>query len=110
MAQDIDQLVLGCTHYPFLEAAIRRIVGPDVSIIDPAPAVARQAARVLGREVAQSVSGGDGCGVRPEHDAFYTTGNPMAFTENAARLLDIQDLDLHVEPLHWRTGRLEAGT
>lgn len=41
-----DTLVLGCTHYPFLEPVIRTIAGPDVTIIDPAPAVARQVARL----------------------------------------------------------------
>ena len=35
-----DILVLGCTHYPFLTAAIRTIVGEAVKIIEPGPAVA----------------------------------------------------------------------
>ncbi len=42
-----DTLVLGCTHYPLILPLIRRIAGPDVHVIDPAPAVARQVARVL---------------------------------------------------------------
>ena len=42
-----DIIVLGCTHYPFLRPVIERIAGPDVRIIDPAPAVARQVLRVL---------------------------------------------------------------
>ena len=45
-----DIIVLGCTHYPFLMEPIRRIAGPDVRIIDPAPAVARQVVNVLERE------------------------------------------------------------
>ncbi|MBQ4298720.1 MAG: glutamate racemase [Bacteroidales bacterium] len=45
--QGADILVLGCTHYPFLAPVIRRIAGPDVRIIDPAPAVARQTLRVM---------------------------------------------------------------
>jgi glutamate racemase len=44
----VDRLVLGCTHYPFLIDQIRRILPEDVAIIDPAPAVARQVARVTG--------------------------------------------------------------
>jgi len=39
--------VLGCTHYPFLRPVIERVAGPDVRIIDPAPAVARQLLKVL---------------------------------------------------------------
>ena len=43
----IDTLVLGCTHYPLVRPLIERIAGPDVVIIDPAPAVARQTERLL---------------------------------------------------------------
>ena len=46
-AAGIDELVLGCTHYPFLRPLIEAALGPDVDVIDPAPAVARQTARVL---------------------------------------------------------------
>ncbi len=46
-AAGIDQLVLGCTHFPFLIEQIQRILGAGVTIVDPAPAVARQTARVL---------------------------------------------------------------
>ena len=42
-----DTLVLGCTHYPFLRPVIQEIAGPDVSIIDPAFAVARELRRRL---------------------------------------------------------------
>lgn len=48
LAAGVDTLVLGCTHYPFLAPLIRDIVGPDVAIVDPAAAVAREAARRLG--------------------------------------------------------------
>lgn len=43
----IDQLVLGCTHYPFIKHLAQQILGNHVNIIDPAPAVARQTGRVL---------------------------------------------------------------
>ncbi|MCQ2159204.1 MAG: glutamate racemase [Bacteroidales bacterium] len=46
-----DTIVLGCTHYPFLLPVMRRIAGPEVRFIDPAPAVARQLLRVLGKEM-----------------------------------------------------------
>lgn len=47
LAEGMDTLVLGCTHYPFLLSTIREIVGDAVAVIDPAPAVARQVGRVL---------------------------------------------------------------
>ena len=42
-----DMIVLGCTHYPFLLPLIRRISGPDVTVIDPAPAAARHLLNVM---------------------------------------------------------------
>ena len=42
-----DTIVLGCTHYPFLTALIQSITGPEVAIIDPAAAVARELRRRL---------------------------------------------------------------
>lgn len=33
--QNIDTLVLGCTHYPFLRSVIRRVVGKQVNLVDP---------------------------------------------------------------------------
>ncbi|MCP2040283.1 glutamate racemase [Neisseria sp. HSC-16F19] len=47
IAADIDHLVLGCTHYPFLSAQIRRILPPHIDIIDSGAAVARQTRAVL---------------------------------------------------------------
>ena len=44
--QGIDTLVLACTHYSFVIPAIQRILGPAVSVIDPAPAIAMQTARL----------------------------------------------------------------
>lgn len=43
-----DTLVLGCTHYPFLAPLIAAQAGPTVTLLDPAPAVARQLAVRLG--------------------------------------------------------------
>lgn len=37
----IDTLVLGCTHYPLLKRAIRKVVGPDVALVDSAETCAR---------------------------------------------------------------------
>lgn len=44
MQSDADQIVLACTHFSFLAPVIRRVSG--ISVIDPAPAVAAQTARV----------------------------------------------------------------
>jgi glutamate racemase len=41
-----DMLVLGCTHYPFLAPMIEELAPWKVELIDPAPAIAKQAQRV----------------------------------------------------------------
>lgn len=45
--QNIDALVLGCTHYPYLIPQIKDIVGNDIKIIDSGEAVARQTKNIL---------------------------------------------------------------
>ena len=49
-----DTLVLGCTHFGYLVPLIEQVAGPALTIIDPAPAVARQVARIA------SAHAGDG--------------------------------------------------
>jgi glutamate racemase len=48
--QNIDQLVLGCTHYPFLTDQIREITGENVQIVDSGEAIARQTRVILQEE------------------------------------------------------------
>ena len=45
-----DRIVLGCTHYPFLREVIEKIAGPQVQVIDPAPAVAKHLLEVIGEK------------------------------------------------------------
>lgn len=42
-----DHIVLGCTHYPFLIPAIRKIIGNKAELLNSAPAVAQQAKHLL---------------------------------------------------------------
>ena len=70
LAENIDTVVLGCTHYPFVIPLIQEIVGERVRVIDPAPSVARQVGRLL-----------DAHGMRSESNTkgnieFFTSGNP----------------------------------
>ena len=65
-----DTLVLGCTHYVFLEPLIRELAGPSVAVVNPAPAVARQLERRLTAAALRSsmTSGGT--------ERFFCTGDP----------------------------------
>ena len=97
----IDSLVLGCTHYPFLWQAIQRVVGPDVEIIDPSPAVARQTGRVLEQHGLLRTSQESG-----QH-LFYTSGDPRAFAAMAERLLG---LPIQAEPAAYRSVKPQMNT
>ncbi|GCE14056.1 glutamate racemase [Tengunoibacter tsumagoiensis] len=50
LAQQIDVLVLGCTHFPALRPAIERIVGKEVQVIDSGKAIARRTHAILDAE------------------------------------------------------------
>lgn len=45
--KNIDHLVLGCTHYPFLTEVLKKVLPAKVHIIDPAPAVIKQTSKIL---------------------------------------------------------------
>ncbi len=47
LEQGVDALILGCTHYPFLLPAIRKIIGADIEILETGKPVAEQLKRIL---------------------------------------------------------------
>jgi len=55
-----DTLVLGCTHYPFLRKAIRKLLGDSITLIDTSEAVVRQLKRQL--EDKETAHSEDTCG------------------------------------------------
>lgn len=67
--EGIDQLVLGCTHYPFLIPCLERILPRTVHIVDCSPAVARQTAAILLQNGLENTSD-----IQPQHQ-FYTNGD-----------------------------------
>ena len=99
---EVDQLVLGCTHYPFLRPAIERVVGESVSVIDPAPAVARQTRSVLAHEEAEASRNCVG------RHLFLTTGDSTAFNRTVERLLPNAQAVWRVKNVHWQGPSLEA--
>ena len=76
----IDTLVLGCTHFPLLSAAIGQVLGPRVSLISSAEETAREVAETLSRRghLAEAAV--------PRH-RFATTGDPAEFARLGSRVL-----------------------
>ena len=49
MRRRVDAVILGCTHYPLISAAINRILGPEVRLISSAGQTALEVGRILSR-------------------------------------------------------------
>ena len=72
LAEEVDSLVLGCTHYPLVAEEIRALVGPDVVLLDTAEAVARELERRLSQERLLRVDARDSGEL-----ALHTSGDPL---------------------------------
>jgi len=79
--EKIDTLILGCTHYPVLRAAIESAVGPGVGLVDSGEATAIEVERVLDANVLRNRS--------PErpHLQFFVSDIPSKFAEVGERFL-----------------------
>ena len=81
VADGVDVIVLGCTHYPFARGVIQELAGPGVRIVDSGNAVARRA-----REVMVQAGLLRGLGAAPTLDV-RTTGDPVAVQPIVGRML-----------------------
>jgi glutamate racemase len=103
LAEGVDTIVLGCTHYPFVIPVIQSITGPEVRTIDPAPAIARQTQRLLSEHA--WLNPGETAGKLQ----LFTSGVPAALEVLLPRLLGEAG---HVSGLAWQDQGLvniEAG-
>jgi glutamate racemase len=75
LAEDIDALVLGCTHYPLLKALLKDLVGSGVQLVDSAEAMASITAQLLTEKILAN----------PDHTVpdyrFYVTDVPLRFRQ-----------------------------
>lgn len=71
---NIDYLVLGCSHYPYLIPQIKKILPPHIQIIDSGEAVAKQIQNVLKEKVGFSSA-------EKSDPIFYTNSNPEVLSE-----------------------------
>jgi len=97
----VDTLVMGCTHFPFVISLIREIAGEYVSVIDPAPAVARQVKRVL--EARGLLSGRKSAGQK----VFWTSGDAAKMAVLLPKLIAVAG---EVGQLRWEEGMLSLSS
>ena len=98
LAAGVDTIVMGCTHYPFVLPVVANIVGTAVTIIDPAPAVARQTGVVLRQHNLEARVPAEG-GVR-----FITTGGAEPYARQVRQLLGLPGVE--VETAVWASNQL----
>ena len=85
LQEDIDVIVLGCTHFPALRPVIERIATPQVQVIDSGSAIARRTHYVLDTEgmthpnTEDAATGGD--------LQAWCSGDPETFNKVASKLL-----------------------
>jgi len=98
LQQGVDRVVMGCTHYPFVIPLIEEIVGSQVDVIDPSPAVARQTGRVLRSRglVNQRKTAGE--------VQFLTTGDPRTLLDMIPFLVGENG---SVDALYWEKEALK---
>lgn len=74
VASDIDTLILGCTHYPLLQDAISKVMGPEVRLISSAEETAVEVREILEVKRGLSVQ-------RSGPNQYYTTGDGTRMAE-----------------------------
>ena len=89
--QEIDTLVLGCTHYPLIAEVIQKVIGSNVTLID-AGAESARAARSLLVENGQLADGGAG-------QSRYFTSDRVDGFERLASLFLGEDITGQVQKI-----------
>ena len=86
LSTEVDTLVLGCTHFPFLRRAVEKVTQGRMQLIDAAPAVARQCGRVLMDRGLAARSGQTG-GLAAMR--LVTSGDPVTVAAVVRKLLGV---------------------
>ncbi|HAU85250.1 MAG TPA: glutamate racemase [Lachnospiraceae bacterium] len=77
---DVDSLVLGCTHYPLLSHTIQKVMGPDVTLVNPAFETAKYTKDVL-------LKNGLECSTQMPNHKFYVSDGAEKFKSFANTIL-----------------------
>jgi glutamate racemase len=83
---NIDYLVLGCSHYPFLIPQIKKILPEHIKIIDSGEAVAKQTQNILKEKVGFSTS-------QKNDPVFYTNKNSKVLSEILENKYPVEEID-----------------
>lgn len=90
LAEKVDTLVLGCTHYPLLKPLLSDVAGPGVTLVDSAEAMAERTAALLTDNGLHNPAR-----AAPDYH-FYVTDVPLRFQTIGERFLGRSLNNVHV--------------
>jgi glutamate racemase len=82
-AEEVDTVILGCTHYPMIRPIFQRVFGRGVTLVFSAEETAREVAETLARKGIENDEGRGGS------YRFLTTGDPALFRTLGERFLQL---------------------
>ena len=85
--ENIDTLVLGCTHYPLLRKAIGRVAGENVTLVNPAYETALELSRILKEKNLFAEEG------RQPHHRFFVSDGAEKFRSFANSILPCEIIE-----------------
>lgn len=85
--ENIDTLILGCTHYPLLAQEIQKIIGDHVTLISSGSVIAQELHPMVDQNA------------HPHIMQFFVTGDPESFEQKAGLILD-QEVRAHHAAIH----------
>lgn len=77
---DVDTLVLGCTHYPLIRHTVQKVMGPNVTLVNPAFETAKHTKDVL-------LKNGLECSMQMPNHKFYVSDGAEKFKAFANTIL-----------------------
>ncbi|MGC9337132.1 MAG: glutamate racemase [Candidatus Cloacimonadia bacterium] len=94
LEQQIDTLVLGCTHYPLLKDTIQQVVGNNVTLVDSAEAITNEIHPLIESQASAQTG----------HYKFFVSDNPQKFREFASHILGLTIQDKDIELVYFAEG------
>jgi glutamate racemase len=85
LAQGIDTLVLGCTHYPILKKTLSSVCGENVTLVDSAESIARSLSGIVSTEQQNPIN------------QFYVSDIEGKFRQIAQNILGVSEIDLRLK-------------
>ena len=97
LEHDVDTLILGCTHYPLLRSAIKKLLGEQVTLINPAYETAKELEKMLAASGLANVRPMDKN--EPYPYKFFVSDDAKKFKDFANSILPIDVTNARIVPI-----------